>query len=330
MSAGSDTIAADTPRAIRPERTGADRVYRGVAMAAGFVTLVVLFLIGLFLFLRAVPTFRDNGWRFFTTSTWNPDSSAADYHAGVFGLLLGTIQIALIALVIAVPIAILTALFLTEYVPGRMRRPLTSVLDLLAAVPSLIYGIWGFFFLQPHLLGVAKWLADNLGFIPLFSTPDGPFFAASPFIAGVLVALMLMPTATSVMREVFSQAPQGEKEAALALGGSRWRMIRKVVIPFGRGGIVGGSMLALGRALGESISVAIIISAVFKFNPYMLNTGGNSIGAHIANRFGDAQPQHGLPALMGAGLVLFLLTLTVNTVASLIVRRSRSGRGVEV
>jgi len=328
MSAPSERITADAPRAIRPERTRADRVYRSVAIAAGFLTLVVLALIGLFLFLRSIPAFRDNGYHFFTTSVWNPDGPG--HHAGVLGLVLGTIQIAVIALVIAVPIALLTALFLTEYVPGRMRRPLTSLLDLLAAVPSLIYGIWGFFFLQPHLLGVSKWLTDTLGFIPIFSTPNGPFFAASPFIAGVLVALMLMPTATSVMREVFSQAPQGEKEAALALGGSRWRMIRRVVIPFGMGGIVGGSMLALGRALGESISVAIIISAVFKFNPYMLNTGGNSIGAHIANRFGDAQPAHGLPALMGAGLVLFVMTLTVNTVASLIVRRSRSGKGVEI
>ena len=160
---------------------------------------------------------------------------------------------------LAVPVSLLTALYLTEYVSPRLRGPLVTVLDLLAAVPSLIYGIWGFFFLQPHLLGVSAWLADNLGFVPFFATPAGPVSSRlSPFIAGVLVALMLTPTATAVMREVFSQTPPGEKEAALALGGSRWRMIRAVVIPFGRGGIIGGSMLALGRAMGESISVAIV------------------------------------------------------------------------
>jgi phosphate transport system permease protein len=317
----------DSPRRIRPERTRADRAFRLTATGAGLITLVLLFLIGLFLLLRAVPTFRENGLSFFTTTGWNP---AVPHQTGVAALLFGTFVVAAIALVLAVPVSLLTALYLTEYVTVRLRGPLVTVLDLLAAVPSLIYGIWGFFFLQPHLLGVAAWLAGNLGFLPIFETPQGPFFSLSPFMAGVLVALMLTPTATSVMREVFSQTPPGEKEAALALGGSRWRMIRAVVIPFGRGGIVGGSMLALGRAMGESISVAIILSASFSISPNILQTGGNTIGAHIANRFGDADHAHGLPALMGAGLVLYVVTLLVNSGASVIVRRSRSGAGVEI
>jgi phosphate transport system permease protein len=166
--------------------------------------------------------------------------------------------------------------------------------------------------------------------VPFFATPRHTNLAASPFIVGVLVALMLTPTATAVMREVFAQTPPGEKEAALALGGSRWRMIRAVVIPFGRGGIIGGSMLALGRAMGESISIAIVLSAAFSITPNILETGGNTIGAHIANRFGDADSAHGLPALMAAGLVLYVVTLLVNVGASVVVRRSRSGQGVEI
>ncbi len=302
-------------------------MYRLTASGAGLVTLVVLFLIGLFLLLRALPTFRENGLSFFTSTGWNP---AVPHETGVAALLYGTLVVATIALVLAVPVSLLTALYLTEYVSPRMRAPLVTVLDLLAAVPSLIYGIWGFFFLQPHLLGVAGWLADNLGMVPFFATPGDTNLAASPFIVGVLVALMLTPTATAVMREVFAQTPPGEKEAALALGGSRWRMIRAVVIPFGRGGIIGGSMLALGRAMGESISIAIVLSAAFSISPHILETGGNTIGAHIANRFGDADHAHGLPALMAAGLVLYVVTLLVNVGASVVVRRSRSGQGVEI
>jgi phosphate transport system permease protein len=327
MSQAVPAPVADVPRRVRAARTRADRTFRGIALGAGSVTLVVLFLIGLFLFLRAVPAFQQNGLSFFTTSTWAPDDIG--HHAGALALVYGTVEIAVIALVLAVPVSLLTAIFLTEYVSPGLKRPFTSLLDLLAAIPSLIYGIWGFFYLEPHLIPVSEWLAHNLGFLPIFEV-SGDNFAGSPFIAGVLVGLMLLPTATSVMREVFSQAPPGEKEAALALGGSRWRMIRAVVIPFGRGGIIGGSMLALGRALGESISVAIVIASAFTVSPHILETGANSIGAHIANRFGDATPTYGLPALMAVGLVLFGMTLLVNTTASLIVRRSRSGAGVEI
>ena len=269
MATLNEVVDGDLPRRIRTHRTRADRAFRGVAGAAGITTFVVLFLIGLFLFLRAIPTFQQNGWSFFTTTAWNPDGG----YAGVLAPLYGTIEIAIIAMVIAVPISLLTALFLTEYVPPTLRGPMTSVLDLLAAIPGLIYGVWGFFFLQPHLIGLSAWLTDHFGFIPIFATPAGPYFALSPFIAGVLVSLMLLPTATSVMRDVFSQAPPGEKEAALALGASRWRMIRAVVLPFGRGGIIGGSMLALGRAMGESISVALVLSIAF-----------DPVGAHAADR----------------------------------------------
>ena len=320
--------AQDEPRRIALSRSRSDRVFRGVSQTAGGLTLVILVLIGVFLIVRALPAFRQNGIvGFLTTFEWNPEGIG--HESGVGAILYWTLVIAVIAMLIAVPIAIGSALFVTEYAPRRMRRTLTSLFDLMAAIPAIVFGVWGFFFLQPRLLNVARWLTENLGFIPGFKTVSDNF-AGSAFIAGTLVAIMLLPTAASVIREVFAQTPQGEKEAALALGGSRWEMIRAVVLPFGRGGIIGGAMLGLGRALGEAIAVAIVINPIFLVNPYPLQTGANSVGAMIANRFGDSSQAYGLPALMAAGFVLFMVTLIVNTAASLIVRRSRSGSGVEI
>jgi phosphate transport system permease protein len=204
----------ERPRAISRGRSGADRAYRGVATGAGLLTLVILFLIGLFLLIRSLPAFRLMGWAFFTTSTWEPDGIKHQF--GVAAVLYWTFIIAIVALVIAVPISIACALFINEYASRRFRRPLTAVVDLLAAIPSVIYGIWGLVFLQPHLVAVSAWLSTNLGFIPIFKT-SGVNYTGSAFIAGVVVSLMVMPICTSVMREVFSQTPPGEKEAALAL-----------------------------------------------------------------------------------------------------------------
>jgi phosphate transport system permease protein len=247
---------------------------------------------------------------------------------GIAALIFGTVEISLIALIIAVPVSIATALFIAEYSPARARPPLTSIVELLAAVPSLIYGLWGFFYLQPKMIGVSEWLNTHVSFLPIFKV-DEQLFTSSPFIAGVVLSLMVIPISTSVMRQVFSQAPPAEKEGALALGGTRWGMIRTVVLPFGRGGIIGGSMLGLGRALGETIAVAIIISPIFVITPHLLQAGGNSIPATIALRFSESQGIS-LSVLMAAGLTLFALTLIVNTLASIIVSRSRSGSGVEI
>ena len=225
--------------------------------------------------------------------------------------------------------AIAVALYINEYAPRRLRRPLTAFVDLLAAVPSVIYGLWGLAYLEDHLVVFAAWTHDKLGWVPIFATTR-PTFVHSSFIAGVVVALMVLPICTSVMREVFSQAPPGEKEAALALGASRWGMIRTVVLPFGRGGIIGGAMLGLGRALGETIAVALLISPLYTISPHILEAGSNSVAALIANQFGDATQAYGIPALMAAGLTLFVVTLLVNFGASVIVARSRSGKGVEI
>jgi phosphate transport system permease protein len=317
----------DAPRVVALNRTRADQVFRALCLAAGMTTLVVLTLIGLFLFSRARPALQAGGLHFFTTQDL-PPVVVAGRPFGIAALIYGTIVISISALVIATPVAVATALFISEYAPRRLRRPLTSIVELLAAVPSLIYGLWGFFFLQPHMVGVSEWLNAHLGFIPIFKV-DIPLFTSSPFIASVVLALMIVPIATAVMREVFSQTPPGEKEGSLALGATRWGMIRMVVLPFGRGGMIGGAMLGLGRALGETIAVAIIISPILKITPHILQSGGNSIPATIVLRFSESSGLS-LSVLMAAGLTLFALTLVVNMLASLVVARSRSGAGVEI
>lgn len=315
------------PRDVQSRRTTLDRAYRGLSMGAGMATLVILFLIGLFLLLRAIPALREAGTSFITTFEWNT-RDPADPDFGIGAIMYWTVVISLIALVIAVPVSLVTGLFITEYAPRRVRRFLTTLVDLFAAIPSIIYGIWGFFFLQPRMLGISQWLDNHLDFIPIFDV-DRPQFGSSALIAGVVVSLMVLPICTSVIREVFSQAPPSEKEGALALGGTRWGMIRSVVLPFGRGGIVGGSMLGLGRALGETIAIAIIVNPSFEVTAPINESGANSTASHIALRFGEANDLE-LSALMAAGLALFILTLFVNTFASIIVNRSRSGKGVEI
>jgi phosphate transport system permease protein len=301
-----------------------------LAKASGFSTFVLLVLIGLFLLIKAWPALKYAGFSFFTRTEWtfNPVTGGGIF--GIAAILYWTIVIALIAVVIAVPVAVAAALFISEYAPRRIKGTLTSLVDLLAAVPSLIYGMWGFFFLQPRLFGVSGFLAHHLGFIPIFHSNDD-LFGSSAFVAGIVVSLMVIPITTAISREVFSQAPPGEKEAALALGGTRWGMVRTVTLPFGKGGVIGGSMLGLGRALGETIAVAIIISPTFEIHPSILDRGANSVAARIALEFGDAasSPLH-LSALLAAGLVLFLLTLVVNSIAAFIVARSRSGSGVDI
>jgi len=309
------------PRQITPGLTTGDRVFRFVAAAAAAGVLAILGLVVLFLLLEAEPALKVSGFKFLTTFEWNPDGTPA--HFGIAALIYGTVVIAVIALVVALPIAVGSALFVNEYAPARLGRPLVALLDLLAAVPSLIYGMWGLYYLQPHLQGPSRWLTDHLGFIPIFHT-SRPVFGSSMFIAGIVVGLMVLPIIASVTREVLSQAPRGVCEAALALGGSRWGMIRSVILPFGRSGIVGAAMLGLGRALGETIAIALILAFNFKITAQILAPGGGSVAGLIANNFGEAgdAQRH---ALVAAGLALFVITLIVNTVARIIVNRTSQG-----
>ena len=286
-------------------------------------------LVGLFLTIRAFQALSQAGLSFITTQTWEPDGG----NFGIAAVLMGTILIALTAIFFAVPLSTGVALYISEYAPRKIKHTLVSLVDLMAAVPSVVFGLWGFFFLQGQIIGIARWLSTYLGWIPIFavdgSDPNDPLssatvFTSSTFIAGIVVALMVAPITTSVMREVFSQAPVGEREGAYALGATKWGMIRSVVLPFGKGGMIGGTMLGLGRALGETIAVFMIISPVFMIQPHILQNGTNSVSALIALRYGEATP-FGTSALMAAGLALFIITLIVNFIASSIVARSRSG-----
>jgi phosphate transport system permease protein len=323
----------DAPRRIVVKRPLDDIAFFWAARGIGYLVLVITGSIGAFLAYQSYPTLREYGLRFFTENQWNPDQ----HKVGISAVLLGTLTVALVALVIAVPLALGSALFISEYAPIWLRPLLVSMVDLMAAIPSIIYGLWGLFLIEPHASYVAHWLNEYLGWVPFFHVNGNPRAAqfilkdyyASAFIAGIAVSMMVIPMGCAVMREVFSQAPAGEREAAFALGSTRWGMIRTVVLPFGRGGIIGGSMLALGRALGETIAVVLIISPAYdlKFRP--LENGTITVSSLIANQFGDSSPAQ-LSALLAAGFMLFLITLAVNTFAAMFVTRSRSGSSTDI
>lgn len=320
---GPDATAGDRPRRITNRISGADLVFRTGVRLAGLVVLAITGLIAAFLIERASGTLHAAGWRFLTNFQWILNSS----HLGVGAILPDTIIIALIALIIAVPVALAAAIFISEYAPPGPRRAMIALIDLMAAIPSILYGIWGFFWLMPRFIGTERWISDHLGFIPFLRVP-GTYqpgnFENSTFLAGVVVSLMVIPIVASISREVFSQAPQGEREAAYALGSTRLGMIRTVVLPYGRGGVIGAVMLGFGRAMGETIVVALIISQVFTIVTHPLQSGGNSIAALIAQDAGESSPGM-ISALIAAGLVLFVVTLIVNAIAAIIVARSRSG-----
>lgn len=317
-----------TARTVRSRDSFSDRIFRTGSYAAGGTTVAIMLAVGLFLSLRAGDALRVAGPSFLVEQKWSPETQTF----GIAAVLFGTITIALVAMCVSVPLALGTALLISEIVSPKARATMVTLVDLMAAVPSVVFGLWGVFFLQANVIPVAQWISTYFSWIPVFSVtdPDGTAltdasaFTSSAFIAGMVVALMVVPTQTSVMREAFSQAPPGEREGAYALGSTRWGMIRTVVLPFGRGGIIGGTMLGLGRALGETIAVYMIISPIFVINPEVLKTGSNSVSALIALRYGEAS-DFDLSALMAAGLVLFLITLAVNFTASSIVARSRSG-----
>jgi phosphate transport system permease protein len=322
----------DKPRSIDPGLSTADHVFRGSVRLIGGFVLVMTGAIGLFLGYQAIPTVGHYGLRFFTETQWQPSTD----HIGIAAVLVGTIEVALTALAIGFPIALLTALYISEYAPSWLKSTLISIIDLMAAIPSIIYGIWGAAILQPKTIYLSRWLSQHVAWIPLFKVDTDPnaaswaksAYTSSAFIAGIVVAIMVVPLACAVMRGVFDQAPIGEREAAYALGATRWGMIRSVVIPFGRGGIIGGTMLALGRALGETVAVLLIISTTYDIKIKILSAGTQTTSALIASLFGEATKRQ-LSALLTAGFVLFLMTLAVNTVAAVFVNRSRSGAGTD-
>ncbi|CAB4704224.1 unannotated protein [freshwater metagenome] len=322
-------LVIPSPREITTEPRRSDKVFRGVVTAGGLSSLLILGLIAIFLGYRGFEVLRQEGFGFITHSDWSITTDDAgnviESHFGLAAMLVGTILCALVAVVIAVPISIFSALFLNFYSPNWLKKFLIAIIDMMAAFPSILFGIWGFLVLMPSVEYWAKLIHRYLGFIPIFDM-QVPVFTRSPFVAGVVLAIMIIPIITSVSREVFAQAPLDRIQAAYALGATRWAMIKAVVIPYGRSGVIGGAMLGLGRAMGETVAVFTVLNIVFQVNWQVLLGAGGNVASLIILKFGDASPYE-IKALMAAGLVLFLLTLLVNATANFIVKRTgKSGR----
>src|SRR5919205_1318398 len=297
-----------------------DRVLRWglTALAASILVLIGFFFVRLYLESR--PAFARFGLLGFTfANDW-------DVQAQVFGalpLLVGTLITSATALVIGVPVAVSAALYITELCPVRARGTLTAMIELLAAVPSVVYGLWGFFFLVPKLRPAEQWFSDTFSFLPFVG---GPVAGPNYFVAGLVLAIMIVPIVSAITREVISTVPADHKEAALALGATRWEMIRTAVLPYSRAGISGAAMLGLGRAIGETIAVTLVIGNAPTIGKQLFDQG-YSLAAVIANEFGEAanNPLH-KSSLIAAGVVLFVLTLLVNLVARWFVNRGRHGK----
>lgn len=315
----------DRPRAVITRVSGGDLVFRTVLRVAGSTVLALTGMILIFLILRSLGAFQRAGLGFFTTANFLPETSS---QFGIAALLPDSAAIAVVALAIAVPTGVAVALYISEYAPAGLRAPMIAVIDLMAAIPSIIYALWGLFFFMPRILGTMEWLRRHFGWFPVFHSGKSDILASyvgSPLIAGPVVSLMVIPIITSLSRQVFSQAPQGEREAAYALGSTKWGMVRTVVLPFGRAGVIGASILGLGRALGETIAVTFILTPLtYFFTIHLIQGGGNSITAEIAN-FYTQYDAKGIAALLACGLVLFASTLIVNSLASIVISRSRSG-----
>jgi phosphate ABC transporter permease protein PstC len=287
------------------------------ALAGAILALIVYFFFRLAG--EAQPAFAKFGILGFTfDNDWNV--SAEQF--GALPLVVGTLITSGLALLIGVPVAVATAIYITELCPGRVRAPVTVLIELLAAVPSVVYGLWGIFFLAPKLVPIEQWIADRLSFVPFIG--GGVVTIPNIFVAGLILAIMILPIVSAISREVMATVPADHKEAALGLGATRWEMIRLAVLPYCRGGIVGGAMLGLGRAIGETIAVTIMIGDAPQM-PQHLFGQGYALAAVIANEFGEAQGLH-RSALFAAGLLLFVLTLIVNAIARLLVLRAARAR----
>jgi phosphate ABC transporter permease protein PstC len=316
------TTTPDVPRAGRSilERSAAarraDPLFRGIltGLAALILALIAFFFV--FLINKAEPALSHQGvFSFLFTNDWNPSKAIF----GAWPLVVGTLITAAIALVIGVPVAVATALFITELAPNRVRGPLVVLVELLAAVPSVVYGLWGIFVLIPKLKPAEQWFADAFGFLPFVG---GNVAGPNYFIAGLILAIMILPIVSAISREVMSTVPPDLKEASLALGATRWEMIRMAVLPYSRSGITGAAMLGLGRAIGETIAVTLVIGNSPTIGKQLFDQG-YTLAAVIANEFGEAaNDKVHAGALIAAGLVLFILTLIINAAARALVRRA--------
>jgi phosphate ABC transporter permease protein PstC len=315
LAVGDRSILERSPLARLPDRA---LRYGLTALAALILALIVFFFYELAG--EARPAFAKEGvFGFIFGSEWNVSAEIF----GAVPLLVGTLITSALALLIGVPIAVAAAIYATELCPLSLRGSLTVLVELLAAVPSVVYGLWGIFFLAPKLQPIEQWIADRLSFVPFIG--GGTVTIPNYFVAGLVLAIMILPIVSAISREVMTTVPADHKEAALGLGATRWEMIRTAVLPYCRSGIVGGAMLGLGRAIGETIAVTILIGDAPQLGKHLFGQG-YSLAAVIANEFGEAQGVH-RSALFAAGLVLFVLTLLVNAIARVFVLRAARSQG---
>jgi phosphate transport system permease protein len=305
-----------TARSRAPQRPG-DRIFAGASTGAGILILVVLAGVAAFLIVEA--------WPALTAPTEEiPDGEGLAVY--IWPLLFGTLVSSVFALIVAAPLAVAIALFITHYAPRRIAQGLGYLVDLLAAVPSIVYGLWGASVLAPATVGPTGWLAENLGFIPFFAGPPSAT-GRTMFVAIIVLAVMILPIITAVAREAFLQTPRLHEEASLALGATRWEMIRMAVLPFGRSSVIGGSMLGLGRALGETMAVAIVLSVSGGVTFNLIGNGNpGTIAANIALEFPESTGVD-INTLIASGLVLFAITLLVNMAARAVINRRREFSG---
>ncbi|HEX6054968.1 MAG TPA: phosphate ABC transporter permease subunit PstC [Intrasporangium sp.] len=299
-----------------------DRLFGGAATLSGVVVIAMVSLIGIFLVVQAIPALTNNSANFFTSRVWEPGGEQPAF--GIVEFLWTTVMASLIAMMLAVPVGVGVALFLTQYAPLWMRNPAAALIDLLAAVPSIVYGLWGLLTFRSFVKPLEQFLQDKLGWFPLFA-PTG-ISGGTIFFIGIVLAIMILPIVTALSREVFAQTPIAHKEGALALGATHWEMIRTAVLPFGRPGVISASMLALGRALGETIAVTFLVSALAPGTPWTwsLFNGGETFASKIANNAAEFSNPNKTGAYIAAGLVLFVLTFVVNSVARIVIERRKA------
>ena len=300
---------------LRTGRRWGDRIFSSVATAAGATIIAAIALMALFLVVRAVPSLQANKANFINSSEFST-TDEGNLRFGIAELFQVTVLSAIFALIIAVPIAIGIAAFMTDYAPRRLAKPFAILVDLLAAVPSIVFGLWGIFVVAPWLAPVAQFINDKFGWLFLFADGNVSLVGGGTiFTAGVVLSVMILPIITSVTREVFSLTPRGHVEAAQALGATKWEVIRMTVFPYGRSGMIAGSMLGLGRALGETVAVLIILRSAAQAGHWSLFDGGYTFASKIASAAAEFSSKLPTGAYIAAGFVLFILTFVVNALA---------------
>jgi phosphate transport system permease protein len=319
-----DVVGAGEPGGNPATGRVGDRVLSALAHGAGLFVIALVLLVGAFLLSQALPALAKNQVNFLTSSQWQVDGRELRF--GIANLLWDTVIIALAAMAIAVPVAVGVALFLTQYAPPRLAGPLAALVDLLAAVPSIIFGLWGIKILGPHVQSLQGWLDRALGWLPLFAPDTTITTPGTLFLAAVVLAIMILPIVTALSREVFAQTPLAHREAALALGATRWEVIRTAVLPFGQPGVISAAMLGLGRALGETVAVTIIVSTLAPGAAWSwsLFNGGETFASKIANNAAEFDTPTKAGAFIAAGLVLFVLTFVVNALARIVIERRKA------